>query len=67
VFEHDVLVCPSCGGPRTIIAAVTDLDVAAKILEHLGLPTEKPVVHHAREPPDPSHNQRDSGEHDCLA
>ena len=67
VFEHDVLICLTCGGPRTIIAAVTDLDVAATILEHLGLPTEQPVVHSARAPPDPGHDQRDSDEHDALA
>jgi hypothetical protein len=37
--------------PRTIVAAITDLDVAQAILEHLGLPTEQPVLHAARAPP----------------
>jgi hypothetical protein len=51
VFQEQVLVCPSCRGPRTIIAAITDLDVAQAILEHLGLPTEQHVLHTARAPP----------------
>jgi hypothetical protein len=51
VFREQVLVCPSCQGPRTIVAAITDLDVAQAILEHLGLPTEQPVLHAARAPP----------------
>jgi ribosomal protein S27E len=51
VFQQQVLVCPSCQGPRTIIAAITDLDLAKTILDHLGLPSEQPVFHTARAPP----------------
>jgi hypothetical protein len=51
VFEHDVLVCPTCGGPRTIIAAVTDLDAARAILDQLGLTTKQAIDHGARAPP----------------
>ncbi len=51
VFEHQVLLCPRCQGPRTIIAAFTDKAVAATILEHLGLPTDLPVMQGARAPP----------------
>jgi hypothetical protein len=51
VFEHDVLVCPACAGPRSIIAAVTDLDATQAILQHLGLPTESPAAKPARAPP----------------
>jgi hypothetical protein len=51
VFREQVLVCPSCRGPRTIIATITDLDVAVTILDHLGLPTEQPVLQTARAPP----------------
>jgi hypothetical protein len=51
VFQEQVLVCPTCQGPRTIVAAITDLDAAKTILEHLGLPTEQPVLDRARAPP----------------
>jgi len=51
VFGHQVLVCSHCGGPRTIIAAITDCDVAASILVHLGLPTDAPELAPARAPP----------------
>jgi len=39
VFEIDMASCPQCGGPLTIIAAIEDPGVMAKILTHLGLPT----------------------------
>jgi hypothetical protein len=51
VFQHQVLLCPTCQGPRTIIAAITDTAVAAKILQHLGLPTDLPALQSARAPP----------------
>ncbi len=51
VFGHQVLICPSCGHARTIIAAITERDVAAKLLVHLGLPTDVPVLAQARAPP----------------
>jgi hypothetical protein len=42
VFAVDVLTCPHCGGPRRLIAHITDPVVVRKILAHLGLPTEPP-------------------------
>jgi hypothetical protein len=42
VFAVDVLTCPHCGGPRRLIAQLTDPVVVRKILAHLGLPTEPP-------------------------
>jgi len=33
---RDVQTCPGCGGPRRIIAAITDPNVAAKILNAIG-------------------------------
>jgi len=42
VFEIDMTACPKCGGPLTIIAAIVDPPVIAKILAHLGLPTRAP-------------------------
>ena len=42
VFALDVLTCPHCGGPRRLIAQLTDPVVVRKILAHLGHPTEPP-------------------------
>ena len=53
VFEIDVLVCEHCGGRRRVIAFITQTSVVERILSHLGLPTERPLVMPARSPPDP--------------
>ncbi len=42
VFAIDITTCPQCGGPLTILAAIEDPPVIAKILTHLGLPTRAP-------------------------
>jgi hypothetical protein len=52
VFLVDVLRCTRCGGRRRILAAITEGRVIRAILDALGLPTEPPVVHPARGPPD---------------
>jgi len=52
VFKLDLLVCPSCQGPRRVIAVITQVDVIEKILCCLGLPTEPPVIQQARPPPE---------------
>ena len=54
VFLVDVLTCPHCRGPRTLLAAIFDLDAIQKILAHLGLPTEPPALAKARAPPQQS-------------
>jgi hypothetical protein len=51
VFEHDLLRCDHGGARRTVIAAITDADVAAGILIHLGLPTETRQLAPPRTPP----------------
>jgi hypothetical protein len=38
VFGYDALRCP-CGGRRYLMTFLTDPDVIAKILDHLGLET----------------------------
>jgi hypothetical protein len=42
VFAIDMASCPQCGGPLTLIAAIKEPTVMAKILIHLGLPTRAP-------------------------
>jgi hypothetical protein len=39
VCAIDVMVCPRCLGPMTVIAYLTDHIVLKKILSHFGLPT----------------------------
>lgn len=49
VFAVDVLQCPRCGGRMQIIAAVTDLEAAKRILACIGLPARPPPLVPARE------------------
>ena len=48
VFAIDLTSCPQCSGPFTLIAAIDDPAVVAKILAHLGLPTRAPPKAPAR-------------------
>jgi hypothetical protein len=48
VFPIDVLECPHCGTRRKLIAWITDGVVVRKILDHLGLPSEPPILARAR-------------------
>jgi len=48
VFAIDVLVCPKCLGPMTVVAFLTDPKVVGKILAHLGLPASPPRLSPAR-------------------
>lgn len=51
VFSIDVLACAGCGGRLRFIATIEDPPVVTKILNHLGLPTERPALIPARSPP----------------
>ena len=50
VFLLDVLACV-CGGQRRALAVIRDLQVARKILEHLGLPSKPLPPGRVEEPP----------------
>jgi hypothetical protein len=50
--DVDVLRCPLCDGRLVVLAAISDPPVVAKILRHLGLPTEGPCCAPARAPPE---------------
>ena len=41
-YALDVLVCPRCQGPMRLVSVIQDERVAARILEHLGLPARAP-------------------------
>jgi hypothetical protein len=51
VFGVDVLKCSRCLGPMRMIACIEEPDVAKKILEHLGLPSEPLPTARAQAPP----------------
>jgi len=48
VVEIDITTCPQCGGTLTLLAAIEEPTVIAKILSHLGLPTPAPPKAPAR-------------------
>ncbi len=50
-FGYDLLVCPDCGGKMALIACILERAAVRKILAHLGLPQEPPVVTNARASP----------------
>jgi hypothetical protein len=50
-FGFDVLDCPRCGGRVRLIALIEEAAIIGRILGHLGLPTDLPVVRPARAPP----------------
>jgi hypothetical protein len=52
VFETDALVCPACGGPMRILAAIQTPQTIRDILDHLGLPSRAPPIAPARLPRD---------------
>ena len=51
VFEIDPLLCPSCASKMTAVAIITQDRELARLLAHLGLPTEFPKTKPARSPP----------------
>jgi len=44
VFEVDALRCPRCGGRMRVLSAITDPDVARRILESLDMPSRAPPL-----------------------
>jgi len=51
VFRFDVLRCPRCQAPLTVLAAISEPPVVTRILQHLGLPSDAPLCQPARGPP----------------
>ena len=52
VFGDEVTRCPRCGDDLRVIAFITDPNVTAQILEHLGLRSDALPISSARAPPD---------------
>jgi hypothetical protein len=53
VFAVDVLACPGCNGRLRLVAVLEASMAAARILQHLRLPTEVPMPAPARASPVP--------------
>ena len=53
VFLTDALACPTCGGRMRVLAVVTSRSGVTRFLSHAGLPTEPPLFHPPRPPPQP--------------
>ena len=51
VYLIEVLVCPRCGGPRRLLAAIQDPESIRRVLGSLGLSAEVPELAAARSPP----------------
>ena len=51
VFRVDVTVCPACGGPMKIVAALTEPRSIQRYLEGVGLPSRAPPIAPARPHP----------------
>lgn len=51
VFQVDVTLCQFCRGEIKVVAAIMERTAIEKILSHLGLPTQPPVIFPARSPP----------------
>jgi hypothetical protein len=51
-FGYDVMACLKCGGRMRLLAMIDKPDAIARILDHLGLPTEPPHALPARAPPE---------------
>jgi Putative transposase/Transposase zinc-binding domain len=54
VFNIDITQCQFCRAEVKVLAAVLEKTAIEKILNHLRLPTEPPVIHPARPPPQAS-------------
>jgi hypothetical protein len=44
VFEVDALCCPRCGARMRVLSAITDPDVARRILDCLRMPSRAPPL-----------------------
>ena len=63
VFKIDVTQCQFCRSEVKVLAAVLERKSISKILNHLGLPADPPVIHPARPPPQGTFDDLDQSRH----
>jgi hypothetical protein len=51
-FGYDLLTCPNCGGKMQLLVCITERSAIRKILGHLRVPTDPPMIARARASPD---------------
>ena len=51
IFEFLPLLCPRCGHEMKMVGFIVESENVRKVLEHLELPTEAPMPHPPRAPP----------------
>ena len=51
VFEFQPLTCPRCSFPMRMVGFIVESENVRKVLKHLELPTEAPIPHPPRAPP----------------
>ena len=63
VFKVDVTKCQFCHGKVKVLAAILERAAIEKILNHLALPVEPPIIKPARPPPQGEFDVFDQGQH----
>ena len=66
VFDVDVETCGVCGGKVKIIAAIKEVEVIKKILDHIGMPSVPPEIASARGPPEFAYDDNFSHDKDLF-
>ena len=59
VFKVDITECQFCRGEVKVVAAIMEKTAIERILKHLNLPTEPPIISQARPPPQPTFDDFD--------
>ena len=66
VFNVDVETCGVCGGKVKIIAAIKEVEVIKKILDHIGQPSVPPEITSARGPPEVAYDDNFSNDNELF-
>ncbi len=65
-FDVDALECPKCHGRLRVLAVITERLQIARVLEHIGLPTEAMPLTRARDPTEDEYEEHTSTSPDQL-
>jgi hypothetical protein len=65
-MDVDVLTCPKCDGRLRVLAVITERASVQRVLSHLGVPLEPPVLARARDPTDALEDAEPRGQLELL-